>query len=206
MVYDRINLAGFEDMIDLETWLSENPNVLDDVVAAGFKCRKGCVAVLMCNMEKKGGVYLPPSGRLGADTGIVVDSGVPGVSEGEWVACWFESGFNQYEKDGLIVRVYGSVEPWDESILLILDDSGAGGHIPIDGWRWVQRVPSKQYSQLEVLEPMYDSVCIDVETGDMYVHATNDDSEIVGFEFCDDWGLGPMDAMIREDDILAEYE
>ncbi len=205
MLYDSINLASIQDMVELETITTSNPDLIDQVVAEGLSLRGGCVAVLMLDKEAHNGVYLPPSGRLGSDCGIVLESTVAGVAPGDWVGTWFESGFNQYEKDGHVVRVYGVVEPWNECILLTLDRITFSHNLPVDGWRLVERV-EMEGSGVISLEPLYESRCKDLETGDQYVHATDEDTDIVKFNYAEEWGLGPNSAMIREDDILAEYD
>lgn len=83
-----------------------------------LSCLPGRAAVLMHKGEKRGGLYMPISGRLNPDAGILVDADIDGPPvgsevivrpySGKWVDGWHE---------GRQLRLYGVSEPWHESIV-----------------------------------------------------------------------------------------
>lgn len=89
-------------------------------VASRLQCLPGRVAVLMHKGEKRGGLYMPPSGRLNPDVGYVYDTGTTYLKEGsEVIVRGYHGMWMDDFEDGRQLRLYGVICPWYESIVCV---------------------------------------------------------------------------------------
>lgn len=88
-------------------------------VESKLNCLPGRVAVLMHKGEKRGGIFMPPSGRLNPDVGYVYDSGTELAVGSEVIVRGYHGMWMDDFEDGRQLRLYGVVCPWYESIVCV---------------------------------------------------------------------------------------
>ena len=93
------------------------PEEVPERLFGRFAALPGRFAVAMYRAESRNGLYMPESGRLGADVGVVISDDSP-VIPGAEVLVRPEAGMwlEDFMGSGMTVKLLGVSEPWYESI------------------------------------------------------------------------------------------
>lgn len=93
----------------------------------------GRIAVCMDQAETRGGIYMPSSGRLAPDSGVVVYSGVPEVPKGSRVITRAYDGQTLtgkwIEQNGVVIKLYGVADDWFNDVVAIYRQKMGGEQI-----------------------------------------------------------------------------
>lgn len=167
------------------------------------KCLPGRAAVLMHKGEKRGGIWMPPSGRMNPDLGRLIDAGFDDLKPGnEVVVKPYDGKWEDHWHEDRQMRLYGVICPWHESILAQRLDNEL---LPTWDWVLVERHSTPHHELLPDSMRWSEKEGTIVARGRLAEESTPGATALFDPDTFEKktWRIAPNLCFVRERDLLA---